>query len=105
MFHEREDLRAEIARLSKLPRCAARHPELRRQRGTSRARYGLRKLICVIQQRRRGRARARDDGGVALGNVRGRVIAREIFPRSQEQALEFPVAAVYLSRRSLYEGG
>jgi hypothetical protein len=51
---EREDLRAGIARLSKLPRCAARHPELRRQRGTSRAGYGLRKLICVIQQCRRG---------------------------------------------------
>src|SRR5437660_6792761 len=54
VFHAREDLRAEIARLSKLPRCAARHPELRRQRGTSRARYGLRKLICAIQQCRRG---------------------------------------------------
>ena len=106
MFHEREDLRAEIARLSKLPRCAARHPELRRQRGTSRARYGLRKLICVIQQRRRGPALALGMTVVLhLGNMRGRVTARSIFPRSQEQALEFLVAAVYLSRRSLYEGG
>jgi hypothetical protein len=60
----------------------------------------------VIQQCGRGPSLALgNDGGVAFGNMRGRVTARSIFPRGQEQALEFVVAAVYLSRRSLYEGG